>query len=244
MILLIALSVVAILAVVGYLMRDAPFMRKLMGAEASDPYDIASASGVEIFGTTDDVNYRGTMQEIETDQEARVLMEGAASGRPEPRLSVAEIVDFQRGATQPGVGAEEEFEGSNLYPGSSVNPVTLDIIEQAPHGVMRGASADEEFDADELVNSEVYGDETPLTEQGHAGGIIPISLAMQTNYAKQDPGSAYQLLTGWTPEPSAEECKHLCLDGGAPAYVDLCDCSGYIEPLTGLGPLERRPLRT
>jgi hypothetical protein len=224
--------------------------KKLKGPSASTPHNIAAMSGVEIFE-----NGLGSLQTV-TDQQAIALLEGdgstvvegstnfsgATSGRPEPRLSVAEVIDFQKGSTQAGVGEEEYFEGAELHPGTAVNPMTLDTIDESPGGAdgMHGASADEFINAE--GESEIYGDENPMTEQGHAGGIVPISLALQTNYGKQDISPTFQIFTGFNPQPSREECKHLCLNGGDPAYVDLCDCTGYIKPITGLGPLERRVL--
>lgn len=223
------------------------FRGNLFANEASSPHDIASASGVEIFA-----NDLGSLEQV-TDNYAIAQMEGvaqqdrqdwtrgatlagmASSGRPEPRLHVDALVDFQAGATTAGVGDAELFEGSATQP-------TLGTIEEAPGGVagMHGASTDF-VSPEELVSGDV-GDNTPLTSQGHAGGIIGINPILQTNHAKQDYGSAYSMLTQqWAPNPSREECKHLCLNGGSPAYVDLCDCRGYIDGVgtTGLGPLER-----
>jgi hypothetical protein len=210
-------------------------LKSLFASEMSSPYQIASYSGVEIFDSG-----RGDLQTV-TDPEARVLLEGAASGRPEPRLSVAQLVDFANSVTQPAVNDVEAFEDSDLYPGTA-RSMKLDTIDEAPKRRMYGSSADEDVEPNELVDAEVYADETPLTDQGHAGGIVPISLALQTNYGKQEMGSAYQLASRYNPAPSREECAHLCLDGGFGPRVDQCDCTGYIEPTNEWGPLERRRL--
>jgi len=231
------------------------FTHTLSPSEASLPSDIASASGVTIRGADQEtvssvplstvsdayataqmegvqnISRQDWMRGIRNNDLDRWIMPGAQSGRPEPRLSVAELVDFKTGATTAGVGDEELFEGAATRP-------SLSTIEEAPGG-MHGASTDF-VNPEELIDGDSVGDETPLTSQGHAGGIIPISLALQSNSAKQDIGSAYAMLTGqWVPNPSREECKHLCLNGGDPAYVDLCDCTGYIAPVRDLGPLER-----
>lgn len=246
---LIALSAtlgVVLLLLVVYTNREAcgraihVFRSSLFAAEASTPANIASASGVEVFETgmgsletVTDKYATAQMEGVFANVERQDRMRGMTSGRPEPRMSVADLVDFKTGATIAGVGDAELFEGAATQP-------KLGTIEEAPGGVdgMHGASADF-VSPEELVEAEM-GDDSPLTSQGHAGGIVPISLALQTNHAKQDFGSAYSMLTGqWAPNPSREECKKLCLDGGSPAYVDLCDCTGYIEPVRDLGPLER-----
>lgn len=211
------------------------FRGPLTGSEAvvhSDA-DRASRSGMYLNQGGDEID----PLQVLTEQEARDQLEGAASGREEPRPSVAELVDFQNTTTIPDVGEEQYIEGADLHPGTGVNPHTLDTIEEAPGG-MHPATVDAEQGAEE----DFFGEETPLTDQGHAGGIIPISLALQTNHGKQEVDAQFQLASGYNTAPSRDECRHLCLNGGFGPRVDQCDCTGYIEPLTGLGPLERREL--